>query len=322
MIIGTGHKAPDRVLTNFDLEKMVDTTDQWIVERTGIRERHVRSPGENTSDYCVEAARQALDEAGVAPSKLDLIMIGTVTGDMRFPATAVFVQSRLGADQAAAMDLSAACSGFVYGLAIADAMIAIGKYQHILVIGAESLTSIVNWEDRNTCVLFGDGAGAALIAPSDGERGVLSTYLGSDGNLAHLLCSPGGGTLAPASHQMIDERLHFIKMAGREVFLHAVKAMSDSAQRALDEAGLSAHDIDMLIPHQANIRIMEATARRIGIPREKVYVNIDRYGNTSAASIPIALNEARLSGDLKPGMTCLMVVFGGGFTWASAVVQF
>lgn len=322
MIIGTGHKVPDKVLTNFDLEKIVDTTDQWIVERTGIHERHIKTSEENTSDFCVDAALQALDDAGMTASDLDMIMIGTISGDMRFPATAVFVQSRLGANNAAAMDLSAACSGFLYGCIIADSMIAAGTYQHILVIGTESLSSITDWDDRNTCVLFGDGAGAAIIAPSNGNSGILSTYMGSDGNLANLLCCPGGGTLNPISHEMVDKGLHFLKMEGREVFLHAVKAMSDSANRALERAGLNADDIDLLIPHQANIRIMEATARRIGIPRHKVYVNIDRFGNTSAASIPIALNEARRNGQLKPGMTCLMVVFGGGFTWASAVVKF
>ena len=321
-IIGTGHQVPDKVLTNFDLEKIVDTTNQWIVERTGIRERRIKSPEENTSDFCIGAAQQALQEAGLPPSNLDFIIVGTVSGDMRFPATAIFVQARLEAHQAAAMDISAACSGFIYGLIIADIMIAAGKYRNILVIGAESMSHMTDWEDRNTCVLFGDGAGAAIVTPSDGNCGILSSYMGSDGRLAHLLCSPGGGTVAPATHETVDQRKHYLKMAGREVFLHAVKAMSDSAKRALDEAGLRPEDVDLLIPHQANIRIMDATAKRIGIPREKVFINIDRFGNTSSASIPIALNEARRNGRLKPGMTCLMVVFGGGFTWASALVKF
>lgn len=321
-IIGTGHNVPDRVLTNFDLEKMVDTTDQWIVERTGIRERRIKAPEENTSDFCVMASRQALEEAGIDAADLDVILLATVSGDMRFPATAIFVQARLGAHQAAAMDLAAACSGFIYGLAMADMMIAAGKYKNILVIGAESMSHMTDWEDRNTCVLFGDGAGAAVVTPSNGDAGIISTYLGSDGRLAHLLCSAGGGTVAPMTHQNVDDRQQYLKMAGREVFLHAVKAMSDSAIRALENANLNGEDIDLLIPHQANIRIMDATAKRLGIPREKVYVNIDRFGNTSAASIPIALNEARRNGRLKPGMTCLMVVFGGGFTWASAIVKF
>ncbi len=322
MIIGTGHSVPDRILTNYDLEKIVDTTDKWIVERTGIRERRIKEPDQNTSDFCVAAAQEALEDAGIKAQDLELILIATVTGDMRFPSTSIFVQARLGAHNAAVMDISAACSGFLYGLTVADAMIAAGKYQHILVIGAESMTLMVDWSDRNTCVLFGDGAGAAVVSPADDNRGILSTYLGSDGRLAHLLCSPGGGTVAPASHETVDNGDFFLKMAGREVFLHAVKAMGDSAMRALEEAGMKGDDIDLLIPHQANIRIMDATAKRIGIPREKVYINIDRYGNTSAASIPIALNEARKTGRLKPGMNCLMVVFGGGFTWASSIVRF
>lgn len=321
-IIGTGHYVPEKILTNFDFEKIVDTSNQWIVERTGIHERHIKSPEENTSDLCFNAAVQALEEAQIKATNLDLILIGTVTGDMKFPATAVFVQAKLGALNAGVMDLSAACSGFLYGLALADSMIASGKCRYVLVIGAESLTSMTDWSDRNTCVLFGDGAGAAVMAPSNGNSGVLSTYMGADGNLAELLWSPGGGTYIPVSHESIDQRMHFLKMAGREVFLHAVKAMSDSARKALDSAGMKAEEIDIMIPHQANIRIMEATAKRIGVPREKVYVNIDRFGNTSSASIPIALNEARRNGILRPGMTCLMVVFGGGFTWASAIVKF
>jgi len=322
MIIGTGHSVPDRVLTNFDLEKIVNTSDEWIVERTGIHKRHIKAPEEKTSDFCLNASLQALAEADIAASDLDLIIIGTVTGDMCFPATAVFVQYRLGAKRAAAMDISAACSGFLYGLTIADSMIAAGKYRHILVIGAESLSSITDWEDRNTCVLFGDGAGAVIMAPSDGERGVLSTFLGADGRLADLLWCPGGGAIHPPTHETVDKKLHYLKMAGQEVFLHAVKAMGESAERALEGAGLNPADIDLMIPHQANLRIIDATTRRLGMPKEKVFINIDRYGNTSSASLPIALNEARRMGRLKAGMTCLMVVFGGGFTWASAVVQF
>jgi 3-oxoacyl-[acyl-carrier-protein] synthase-3 len=322
MIIGTGHSVPDKVLTNFDLEKIVDTTDEWIVERTGIHERRIKSPEENTSDFCVKASQEALSEAGVDPAEIDLILVGTVTGDMRFPATAIFVQARLGAHNAAAMDFSGACSGFVYGLSIADQYITTGKFKHILVVGAEMMTHMTNWADRNTCVLFGDGAGAAVVAASDGERGILSTYMGSDGRLTHLLCCPGMGTVSPPSQEMLEKGDHYLYMAGREVFLHAVKAMGDSAQKALDETGLTGEDIDLLIPHQANIRIMEATAKRIGIPREKVMINIDKFGNTSAASIPIALNEARKNGRIQPGHKVLLVVFGGGFTWASSIIQF
>lgn len=322
MIIGTGHSVPSQVVTNFDLEKILDTSDQWIVERTGIHERRHKAPHEATSDFCYKASLEALSDAGMDPSELDLIVIGTVSGDMPFPSTAVFIQARLGAPQAAAMDVSAACSGFLYAMATADAFIAAGNYRRVLAIGAESLTAITNWQDRNTAVLFGDGAGAVVLVPSDGKRGVLSTYLGADGRLAELLWMPGGGSLHPATHETVNQNLHNIKMAGREVFLHAVKAMGESAERALKAAGLKPEDMDLLIPHQANLRIIEATAKRLSMPREKVYVNIDRFGNTSSASLPIALNEARRTGRLKPGMKCLMVVFGGGFTWASAVVQF
>ncbi len=322
MIIGTGHYVPPRILTNHDLEKMVDTTDQWIVERTGIRERHIREADDQTSEFCYRASVQALEEAGLAPADLDLIIIGTVTGDMIFPSTAIFLQAKLGAHNAAALDICAACSGFLYSMILGDGMISSGKYRHVLALGAESLSLITNWEDRNTCILFGDGAGAVVMAPSDGKRGVLSSYLGADGRLAHLLWSPGGGTRQPYSHEMIDQKAQCIRMAGRETFLHAVKAMGDAAERALAAAGVKASEVDLLIPHQANLRIIDATARRLNLPKDKVYVNIDRFGNTSSASLPIALNEARRTGRLKPGMSCLMVVFGGGFTWASALVQF
>ncbi len=296
--------------------------DQWIVERTGIRERRIKEPEENTSDFCIEAAREALEDSGIAAIDLDLILVATVSGDMCFPATSIFVQAHLGAFHAAAMDIQAACSGFIYGLTVADGMIAAGKYKNILVIGAEMMTHMTNWDDRNTCVLFGDGAGAAVVTASDADTGIVSTYMGSDGRLAHLLCSAGGGTAAPMNHENVDKGHQYLRMEGREVFLHAVKAMSDSAKKVLQVANLSGEDIDLFIPHQANIRIIDATAKRLGVPREKVYVNIDRYGNTSSASIPIALNEARRLGRLKSGMTCLMVVFGGGFTWASAIVKF
>ncbi|MCX6639185.1 MAG: ketoacyl-ACP synthase III [bacterium] len=322
MIIGTGHYVPSRILTNADLEKIVDTSNDWIVERTGIHERHIKADDENTSDMCIKAGERALQQSGLTAKDLDMIIIGTVTGDMRFPATAIFVQSGLGAVNAAALDISAACSGFLYGLVLADGLIASGKYRYILVIGSESLTNMTNWEDRNTCVLFGDGAGAAVVTASDGTRGIISSYLGADGTLAKLLWAPGGGTANPISHEMIDKKLHLLHMAGKEVFLHAVKAMCDAALKALSLAEMSPDDIDLLIPHQANIRIIEATGKRLGIPKEKVYVNIDRFGNTSSASVPIAIDEARRNGILKPGMTCLTVVFGGGFTWASVVIKF
>ncbi|MFH1861170.1 MAG: beta-ketoacyl-ACP synthase III [bacterium] len=322
MIIGTGHQVPTRVLTNFDFEKIVSTTNEWIVERTGIHERRIKEDHQNTSDFCVAASQEALQEAGLEASAVDAILLATVTGDMRFPSTAIFVQSRLGAHQAAAFDISAACAGFLYGLILGNALITTQQYRHVLVIGAESLSLITDWKDRATCVLFGDGAGAAVLAPADNGRGILSTYMGSDGRLANLLCCPGGGTVHPISLESIQAGMHYLKMAGREVFLHAVKAMCDSADRALEGAGMSPSDIDLLIPHQANIRIIDALAKRMNMPKEKVYVNIDRFGNTSSASIPIALNEARRNGLLKPGMTCLMVAFGGGFTWASTIVKF
>ncbi|MDZ7343916.1 MAG: ketoacyl-ACP synthase III, partial [candidate division KSB1 bacterium] len=317
MILGTGQAVPERVLTNFDLEKMVDTTDEWIRERTGIQRRYIASEKDQNSEFCAAAGRAALQAAGLSADQLDTIIVATVTGDVTFPATACYVQQMLGAENAAAFDLAAACTGFLYGLSLGDGLIASGKAKHVLVIGCEILSRIVDWTDRATCVLFGDGAGAAVLGPSDGHRGIVDTFMKSDGRLTHLLCMPGGGTKVPPD-VALAERMMFLRMEGREVFKHAVTAMGDAAEHILARNHLTGHDIDLLIPHQANIRIINATAKRVGMPREKVYVNVQNYGNTSAASIPIALNEALGNGRLKSGDRCLMVAFGGGFTWGSA----
>ncbi len=322
MIAGTGSYTPGKILTNADLEKMVDTSDEWIRTRTGIRERAIVENGTVTSDLCKEAALKALEEAKVLPKNLDAIIVATITGDVRFPATACYVQEKIGAVNAVAFDLSAACSGFIYALAIADNMLKAPENKNILIIGTEILSSITNWKDRNTAILFGDGAGACTIKKSDGKSGILGTYIQSDGRLSKLLTMQAGGTKYPDPKDITDEKLKYISMEGREVFKHAVKKMVDAAKLIIREVGLKNSDIKLLIPHQANIRIIEAVAKKIKIPMEKVFVNVDKYGNTSAASIPIALDEARKEGKINKEDICLMVVFGGGFTWGSAVVRF
>jgi len=322
MIIGTGHAVPEKILTNRDLEAMVATSDQWITERTGIKERHIATPGTPLSALAIPAAQQALADAGIDGSEVDLIIVGTVTGDLKFPATACLVQAAINARQATAFDLSAACSGFLYGLQVAAAMLASGQHRCALVIGGDILTSMVDWSDRDTCVLFGDAAGAAVLVPSDGQRGLLAGYTRSDGNHAALLCNNGGGSLHPVNAETVANRLQFIHMDGREVFRHAVHAMTDAMQQILDQAGLTLDDIDLVIPHQANLRIIDAVQKKFRIPPEKLFVNVDRYGNTSAASIPIALNEARRDGRIGPGSTVAAVTFGAGFTWAGAVLRF
>ncbi|MCI0690584.1 ketoacyl-ACP synthase III [candidate division KSB1 bacterium] len=321
MILGTGRAVPKRVLTNFDLEKMVDTTDEWIKERTGIERRYIADEKDTTSALCADAGRAALQAAQLPAEKVDAIILGTVTGDVTFPATACYVQEMLGAENAAAFDIAAACTGFLYGLMMADSLIASGKAQHVLVIGGEILTRITDWTDRATCVLFGDAAGAAVVGPSDGKRGIIDTFIKSDGRLTHLLCMPGGGTKVPPD-VALAEKMMFLRMEGREVFKYAVTAMGDAAEHILAKNNLTGDDVDLLIPHQANMRIINATAKRVGLPLEKVYINVQDYGNTSAASIPIAMNEALEKGRLKSGDCCLMVAFGGGFTWGSALVQF
>ncbi len=322
MILGTGSAVSGKVLTNFDLERMVDTSDEWIRERSGIERRHILEESKTNSDLCVQAAQRALEDADIPADELDLIIVGTITPDSRFPATACRVQAKLGATNAAAFDISAACSGFIYGITLADDFVRNRVGKKVLVIGSEVLSRITDWEDRMTCVLFGDGAGAVVIGSSDGKKGILSTYMKSDGRLGDLLYMPGEGSTHPTTHKTVDERLHFIKMKGREVFKHAVRTMADAANHGLKEAGYHADDIDLLITHQANIRIIDAIAKRLKLPEEKVFVNIQEYGNTSAASIPIALDQARKEGRLNDGNLCLLVAFGGGFTWGSSMIQF
>ena len=321
-IAGTGAASPDRVLTNADLERMVNTSDEWIVTRTGISERRIASEGEATSDLAERAGRQALEAAGVDPIDVDLILVSTVTPDMFFPSTGCLLQDRLGASHAAAFDLSAACSGFIYGLSVADAYLRAGVMRNILLIGAETLSRVVDWNDRNTCVLFADGSGAALVQRTTGHSRVLSTHLFADGSRGGQLIIPGGGSRYPISQKVLDENLVTIKMAnGNEVFKVAVRSMEEAAMAALKANGVEVSDIDLFVPHQANARIIYAMAQRLGLPRERVVVNIDRFGNTSAASIPIALDEAVRAGRLKSGDLLLLAAFGGGLTWGSALIR-
>ena len=321
MITGTGSFAPSRILTNCDLERMVETSDEWIRTRTGITERRISENGIGSSDLSLEASKIALKEANLEPGQIDLILLGTVTPDYLLPSTACILQDKLGAKNAAVVDVVAACSGFIYGLSIASAFIAIGQYKNVLVIGVETLSKITNWEDRNTCVLFGDGAGAAVVSATTEDKGILGTFLSGDGSLANLLHIPVGGTKTPLSKENFDLKKHYICMQGNEVFKSAVRAMEGAAKHIIGKVGLAASDIDLLIPHQANIRIIEALAKRLKVPMDKVYVNIDRYGNTSAASVPIALDEARKRGVIQEGSNTVLVAFGAGFTWGSAVIK-
>lgn len=310
---------PEKVLTNFDLEKMVETSDEWISTRTGIKERRIADPSKATSDYAAGAARLALDRAGVAPDELDLIIVATVTPDMFFPSTACLVQQAIGASRAAAFDLSAGCSGFVYALDMAARGIEAGAYRKVLVIGADLLSRVTDFTDRSTCVLFGDGAGAVVVGAVD-EGGVLSTYLGADGSGGEKLCIPAGGSRLPAGSAE-DRRQHYIQMAGNDVFKFAVRIMPEAALEAMRRAGVAADEVDLFIPHQANVRIIDAAAKRLGIDSEKVFVNVDRYGNTSAASIPIALDEAVEIGRVRAGDILVLVGFGAGLTWGAATLQ-
>jgi 3-oxoacyl-[acyl-carrier-protein] synthase-3 len=320
-ILGTGSAVPDRVLTNQELERMVDTSDEWIVQRTGIKERRIADERTATSDICIQASSKALDMSGVDPKDLDLIIVGTVTPDMFFPSTACVVQDAIGAVNGAAFDVSAACCGFVYGLTIASQFISNGAYERILVLGAEMLSKITNYKERDTCVLFGDGGGAAVLGAVEEPRGILATDVGSDGGLGKLLSLPAGGSRIPASHDTVDQGLHYIRMNGRALYGNAVKAMSESALRVLGATGYSGADLDLLIPHQANLRMIARTAERLELPMEKVYVNVDRLGNTSAGSIPIALDEAVRAGLIKEGMLICMTAFGGGLTWGSVLIR-
>jgi 3-oxoacyl-[acyl-carrier-protein] synthase-3 len=320
-ITGTGSAVPDKVLTNADLEKLVDTTDEWITSRTGIKERRIASEGEFTSTFATAAAEKALAMAGVSAEELDLIVVATVTPDFPFPSTACLVQKNLNAKKAAAFDISAACSGFLFAISLVEKFIKSGAATKALVIGAETLTRITDWEDRNSCVLFGDGAGAVILEASTQTAGVLSTHIHSDGTYWELLHQPACGSRNPAEQRVLDERLTFIKMQGNEVFKLAVRAMEDAANEALTANNLSISDIDLFISHQANRRIIDAIGKRLGLSQEQVYINLERYGNTSAASIPIALDEVNRSGRLKDGSLVLLDSFGGGLTWASALIR-
>lgn len=318
-VAGTGRYLPDRVVTNVELERLVDTSDEWIHERTGIRERRIADPEMGAAQMGAEAARAALRKAGIEPEAVDLILVSTATPDRLLPSTATDVQLQLGASRAAAMDLSAACSGFLYGLSMAEGYLASGRGDVAVVVATEKMSAIVDWHDRSTCVLFGDGAGAVVLRRSDGTRGMVSSFMRSDGALAELLWRPAGGALVPMNEQVLESGDHLVRMAGREVFKSAVRSMAEATDEALRRAGVTAADIDLVVPHQANMRIIEATARYAGIPMEKVFVNVDRYGNMSSATIPVALDEALEEGRIEAGSLILMVAFGAGLTWASSV---
>lgn len=321
-IVGTGVGIPKKILTNHDLEKMVDTTDEWIKTRTGIETRYIAAEDQFTSDLGTEAALNALKDAQVSPEEVDTIIFATITPDIGFPAASIFVQRNIGALNAAAFDIQAACTGFIYGLELADALITAKKARTVLLIGGETLSRITDYSDRNTCVLFGDGAGAAVLQPADGDRGLLSVFTRSDGRLHNLLKLDALGTKFPPTPQNYEKKLHFLRMEGREVFKSAVTCMGDATELIIERAGLTSEDVNLLIPHQANIRIIEATGKRVKMPPEKVFVNVHKYGNTSAASIPIAINEALRQGRLKPNDVAVLVAFGGGLTWGSAAVRF
>ncbi len=320
-IAGVGAYAPDRVVTNADLERIVGTTDEWIVQRTGIRERRIADDGDATSDLAVRAARQALDRAGLGPEDVELIVVGTSRGDMQFPTAANLVQHKLGARRAGSMDVFAACAGSVYSLSIGAQYVQTGKYRTVLTIGAEVYSRLVDWNDRATCVLFGDAAAATVLCPASDGSGILDTELYSDGRYWELLYLPGGGSKHPASHETVDQGLHYIRMRGDEVFRAAVRMLTESSQAILEKNGLGPEAVDLFIPHQANVRIIEAVARRLRVPMDRVIVDVDRYGNTASASVYLALEDAWAQGRLKPGDLVLMAAFGGGFTWGAALIQ-
>jgi 3-oxoacyl-[acyl-carrier-protein] synthase III len=325
-IAGTGRGVPEKILRNDDFAALgLETNDEWITSRTGIKERRIAGEGETTCSMAATAAKAAMEKAGVSAGELDAIVLSTATTDRLLPSTAVDLQAVLGASRAAAFDISAACTGFIYSSTIAEGLIATGVAETVLVVGAEKMSGIVDWKDRSTVVLFGDGAGAAILRKKKNsalDRGILSTYMRSDGTLADLLYRPAGGTSIPFSDAVLADRSHYVSMAGREVFKHAVRSMADACDRALDGAKLTGADIDLLIPHQANMRIIEATAKHANVSMDKVYVNVDRFGNTSSASVPIALDEAIETGRIKEGMNVMLVAFGAGFTWGSMIVRF
>ncbi len=320
-IVGTGFYAPKKVLTNIDLEKMVDTTDEWIRTRTGIKERRIADDNEAASDLAIEAARKAIEDSRISPQEIELVIVATLSPDYPFPSTACLVQEKLGIKNAWAFDIEAACSGFIYALSVAEAYLKTGTYQTALVIGAEVFSRIVDWTDRNTCVLMGDGAGAVVLKEVESGRGILSTHLGADGSGADLLKQPAGGSRLPATEETARQGLHYFKMQGKEVFKSALRIMSESVITALMKANLTSEDIDLIIPHQANIRILNAMAKKLSIPMEKVMVNLDKYGNTTAASIPMALDEAVKQGRIKEGDVVVLVAFGAGLTWGATIIR-
>lgn len=321
VITGTGMAVPARVVTNHDLEKIVDTSDEWIQARTGIRERRIAEPSDRLSDFAVEAGRQALDAAAVDPAAVDLVIVATVTPDMPIPATACIVQHRLGCTSAAAFDLQAGCSGYIYAQSVAKQFVVSGRARHVLVIGAELLSKFLDWEDRTTCVIFADGAGAVVVSGGQEPRGVLSSVLRTDGSLSDYIAMPGGGSAHPATAETVAQRMHFIKMRGNETFKVAVRSIEDVAREALAIAGLGPDDVSWFVPHQANRRIIDAAGSRLGIGAARCVVNVERYGNTSAASIPIALDEGVRDGRIVAGDVVLMAAFGAGLTWAASVVR-
>jgi 3-oxoacyl-[acyl-carrier-protein] synthase-3 len=321
-IIGMGHAYPEGILTNADLEKMVETSDEWITSRTGIKQRHKARDDEYTSQFGVLAARQALERAGLEPTDIDIIVCATTTPDQIMPSTGALIQAKIGATNAGAMDVFAACSGFLYGLTMVESMIRTGQIRYALVIGAEVLTKYVDYTDRSTCVIFGDGAGAAVLGPVPKGKGILATKIRSDGRYEEQLYAPGGGTKLGTTHQTIDDRLHFFKMKGNELFKVAVRSMADVSKEMLDVTGYTVDDVDLVIPHQANQRITDAVAQRLGVPEEKVYSNIAEHGNTSSASIPIAIDECIESGRIKEGSLVLLTAFGGGVTWGGTLIRF
>lgn len=321
-IAGTGSYLPERIMTNADLEASVDTSDEWIASRTGIRERRIAAEGEYTSHLASKAGLKALEQAGIDPADVEMIIVATITPDTLTPATACYVQQQIGAFKAVAFDVSAACSGFLYAMELARHSVGAGAFKNALIIGAEKLSAFVDWTDRNTCVLFGDGAGAAVLVPStNGDGKILSSHLGTDGAQTELLNIPGGGSACPVTIENAPERLATLAMQGREVFKHAVNAMKRASIEAIESAGLTAKDIKLLIPHQANLRIIDATVERLDISRDDVFINLDKYGNTSAAAVAIALDEANRQGRIEKGDKILLVAFGAGLTWASAVIE-
>jgi 3-oxoacyl-[acyl-carrier-protein] synthase-3 len=321
-IIGMGHSYPEGILTNADLEKIVETSDEWITTRTGIKQRHKAAENEYTSQFAVKAGRQAIDRAGISPEDIDIIICATTTPDQILPSTGALIQAELGATKAAGMDVFAACSGFLYGITMVESMIRTGAIRYALVIGAEVLTKYVDYTDRGTCVIFGDGAGAAVLGPVPEGKGILATKIQSDGRYEEQLCARGGGTKLGTTHETIDRGDHFFKMKGNEIFKIAVRSMADISSEMLAKAGHTVEDVDLVIPHQANQRITDAVASRLGVPEEKVYSNIAQMGNTSSASIPIAMDECIESGRIKEGSLVLLTAFGGGITWGATVVQF